>query len=99
MEINNAIRILKSMQGYQSEGFYKDAVSAGIAALEEKNEREGMWILYGGDSTQEFRCSKCRKIIKIPGRLYYSECPYKYCPNCGKRNLNPHEKPEENKYD
>lgn len=61
---------------------------------EEKNEREGMWILYGSDFTQEFRCSKCRKIIKIPGPLYYSECPYKYCPNCGKRNLNPHEKPE-----
>ena len=58
------------------------------------SENFGMWILCGGDATNEFRCSKCRKLIKIPGPLYYSECPYKYCPNCGKRNLNPHEKPD-----
>jgi hypothetical protein len=60
----------------------------------EGNEKKGMWILYGSDSTQEFRCSQCRKLIKIPGALYYSECPYKYCPHCDGRNYNPHESRE-----
>ncbi len=35
MQIDKAIRILEGIRGYQSEGFYKDAVSAGIAALRE----------------------------------------------------------------
>lgn len=63
MQIDEAIRILEGIRGYQSEGFYKDAVSAGIAALHEigknrwipckerlpEQDREVLLCIYGSD--------------------------------------------------